>query len=64
MLQNPISRTPLFQILESNRVNVSSNYKKKIYNFYVELNEKVLGNEFMRLGHEFQQSIQNFIKLL
>ena len=62
MLQNPITKISLFHILDTNRVNISTNMntnKKKIYNFYIEFNEKVLNHEYIVLENLFHHS--NFL---
>ncbi len=56
MLQNPISRMPLFQILDSNRVDISNGNKKKIYNFYIEFNENYKNEDSYRYGNDTSHS--------
>jgi hypothetical protein len=57
MLQNPITRVPLFHILDSNRFNIATSNKKKLFNFYVELNENHASEDFSKYGKNNYQSI-------
>jgi len=57
MLQNPITRVPIFHILDSNRFNMTTSNKKKLFNFYVELNENYAREEFSKYGKDNCNSI-------